>query len=59
MKNQNQNIEQFELSSHAKAGIIIGNMENHENEDHDISKSDLKWEIIRLLGVLIFKMQRV
>lgn len=59
MKNQNQNIEQFELSSHAKAGMIIVNMENHENEDHDISKSDLKWEIIRLLGVLIFKMQHV
>lgn len=35
---KNQDIKQFELSSHAKAGIIIANMEEHENDEHDISK---------------------
>lgn len=38
MKNQNQNIQQFELPSAAKAGIIIVNMENHQDDEHDISK---------------------
>lgn len=38
MKNQNQNIQQFELSPYAKAGIIIANMEDREVEEHDISK---------------------
>ncbi|WP_428229919.1 AraC family transcriptional regulator [Flavobacterium sp.] len=38
MKNQNQNIKQFELPSSAKAGIIIVNMEDKEIENHDISK---------------------
>ena len=38
MKNQKQNIKQFELSPLAKAGIIIVNMENPEVEEHDISK---------------------
>lgn len=38
MKNQNQNIKQFELPSYARAGIIIVNMENKEIEQHDISK---------------------
>lgn len=38
LKNQNQNIQQFELPSDAKAGIIIVNMEDKEVEKHDISK---------------------
>jgi AraC family transcriptional activator of pobA len=38
VKNQNQNIKQFKLSSQARAGIIIANMEDQENDDHDISK---------------------
>jgi AraC family transcriptional activator of pobA len=38
LKNQNQNIQQFELSPYAKAGIIIANMEDREVEEHDISK---------------------
>ncbi|WKL49668.1 helix-turn-helix transcriptional regulator [Flavobacterium pectinovorum] len=38
MKNQNQNIKQFELPSGAKAGIIIVNMEEHTDDEHDISK---------------------
>ena len=38
MKNQNHTIKQFELSPQAKAGIIIVNMEDQEDNDHDISK---------------------
>lgn len=38
LKNLNQNIQQFELPSDAKAGIIIVNMEDKEVEKHDISK---------------------
>lgn len=38
MKNQNQNIKQFELPSSAKSGIIIVNMEDKKTENHDISK---------------------
>ena len=38
MKNKNHIIKQFELSPLAKAGIIIVNMEDHDVEEHDISK---------------------
>lgn len=38
MKNHNQNIQQFELPSSAKAGIIIVNMEDKDAENHDVSK---------------------
>ncbi|KQO23004.1 hypothetical protein ASF10_11725 [Flavobacterium sp. Leaf82] len=38
MKNQNQNIKQYELPSFAKAGIIIVNMEDKKAETHEISK---------------------
>ncbi|OXA93768.1 AraC family transcriptional regulator [Flavobacterium hercynium] len=38
MKNKNHSIKQFELSPHAKAGIIVVNMEDHKVEEHDISK---------------------
>nr|WP_199003326.1 helix-turn-helix domain-containing protein [Flavobacterium sp. ASV13] len=38
MKNQNHTIQQFELSPHAKAGIIIVKMEDQNVEEHDISK---------------------
>ncbi|MEZ0130586.1 AraC family transcriptional regulator [Flavobacterium sp. LBUM151] len=38
MKNQNQNIKQFELPSAAKAGIMIVNMEDHKADEHDVSK---------------------
>ncbi|WP_456311674.1 AraC family transcriptional regulator [Pseudomonas shirazensis] len=38
MKNQNHIIQQFELSPHAKAGIIIVTMENENPDEHDISK---------------------
>jgi YesN/AraC family two-component response regulator len=38
LKNQNHTIKQFELSPQAKAGIIIVNMEDQEDNDHDISK---------------------
>ena len=38
MKNQNHTIKQFELSPHAKAGIIIVNMEDKKVDEHDISK---------------------
>lgn len=38
MKNQNHTIKQFELSPHAKAGIIIVKMEDQNVEEHDISK---------------------
>lgn len=35
---KNQKIKQFELSSSAKAGIIIVNMQDKISEEHDISK---------------------
>ena len=38
MKNKNQNIKQFELSSEARAGVHIVNMQRGENKNHDISK---------------------
>ncbi|WP_269468181.1 MULTISPECIES: AraC family transcriptional regulator [Flavobacterium] len=38
LKNQNHNIQQFELPPSARAGIIIVNMEDKEIENHDISK---------------------
>lgn len=38
MKNQSHLIKQFELSSQAKAGIVIVNMEGREAEEHDVSK---------------------
>lgn len=38
MKNKNHTIKQFELSPQAKAGVIIVNMEDQENEEHDVSK---------------------
>ncbi len=38
MKNKNHIIKQYELSSQAKAGVIIVNMENKEVGEHDISK---------------------
>ncbi|SMP20554.1 AraC-type DNA-binding protein [Flavobacterium hercynium] len=38
LKNKNHSIKQFELSPHAKAGIIVVNMEDHKVEEHDISK---------------------
>jgi AraC family transcriptional activator of pobA len=38
LKNKNDIIKQFELSSQAKAGVIIVNMENQEADEHDISK---------------------
>lgn len=38
MKNQNHTIQQFELSPHAKAGIIIVKMEDQNVEEHDVSK---------------------
>ncbi len=38
MKNQQKNILQFDLSPLAKAGVHIVNMQNEEQEEHDISK---------------------
>ncbi|AZA54603.1 AraC family transcriptional regulator [Chryseobacterium sp. G0201] len=38
MNNKNHTIKQFELSPQAKAGVIIVNMEDQENDEHDVSK---------------------
>lgn len=38
MKSQKNSIKQFELSPNSRAGMLIVNMENREDDDHDVSK---------------------
>ncbi|MGH1516425.1 AraC family transcriptional regulator [Chryseobacterium sp. JK1] len=38
MKNQKSLIKQFELSPNSKAGMFITNMENREEDEHDVSR---------------------
>ncbi len=38
MKNQKNSIKQFELSPDSRAGMLIVNMENREDDHHDVSR---------------------